>query len=80
MLIGDGEAGEKIIKETILSDYAHNYICCVVDDDSTKLHSIIHSKEMICNRNDIRTLANKFRIEEILLLYLLLLQKKELKY
>jgi FlaA1/EpsC-like NDP-sugar epimerase len=45
-----------------------NYVpVCIVDDDETKLHKRIHNIRVVGNTNEIKKLAAKYKIDEILI-------------
>lgn len=66
MIIGAGEAGAMIVKEFQNSEYLNQHVCCVIDDDVTKQGKYLRGIKIMGGRNDIIRLANKLKIDEII--------------
>ena len=68
MLIGAGDAGRMIIDEIYNnSDICDSKIICVVDDDKNKVNHYIKGLKIEGSTKDIEMLADKYRIEEIII-------------
>ena len=66
MVIGAGSAGQMLIRELQNSSKLHSKVCCVIDDDTSKLGKIIEGVEIMGGRHDIVNLAKKHRITRII--------------
>lgn len=66
MLIGAGQAGEKILKEIHESNYVAQEVKCFIDDDSSKWGRTIHGVPIYGGRDKIIEAAKKYNIEQIL--------------
>lgn len=67
MLIGGGAAGAMVIREFLLSEQSENRIVCVIDDDPAKLGQYIRGVRIVGNSDQISQMAEKYRVEEIIL-------------
>lgn len=68
MLIGAGDAGRMIIDEIYNNgDICDSKIVCVVDDDKNKVNHYIKGLKIEGSTKDIEMLADKYRIEEIII-------------
>ncbi len=68
MLIGAGDAGRMIIDEIYNNgDICDSKIVCVVDDDKNKVNHYIKGLKIEGSTKDIEILADKYRIEEIII-------------
>lgn len=65
MIIGAGEAGEKILREVVLSTHSNKEVKCFIDDDVNKKGVTIHGVPIVGNRNDIIESVDKYQIDEI---------------
>lgn len=66
MIIGAGQAGEKILKEINESAYVSQEVKCFIDDDSSKYGRAIHGVPIYGGRDKIIEAAKKYSIEQIL--------------
>ena len=67
MIIGAGEAGEKVYREIVTSESIHKKkVVCFIDDDPTKWGRSVHSVLIYGGRNKIVEAARRFRAQEIL--------------
>ena len=66
MVIGAGAAGQMLIKELQNSDKLVSKVCCVIDDNPSKLGKQIEGIEIVGNRHDIVSMARKYRITRII--------------
>ena len=66
MVIGAGAAGQMLIKELQNSDKLASKVCCVIDDNPTKLGKQIEGIEIVGNRHDIVNMAKKYKITRII--------------
>ena len=66
MVIGAGAAGQMLIKELQNSDKLASKVCCVIDDNPTKLGKQIEGIEIVGNRHDIINMAKKYKITRII--------------
>lgn len=68
MLIGAGDAGRMVIDEIYNNgDICDSKIVCVVDDDKNKVNHYIKGLRIEGSTKDIEMLADKYRIEEIII-------------
>lgn len=68
MLIGAGDAGRMVIDEIYNNgDICDSKIVCVVDDDKNKVNHYIKGLKIEGSTKDIEMLADKYRIEEIII-------------
>lgn len=67
MIVGAGDAGSVIIKEIQLSEDRGQSVVVVVDDDPQKLRRKIHGVNIAGMVKDISHLAEKHRIDEIII-------------
>ena len=65
MVVGGGEAGAMIIKEFQNSRYLDHKVCCVVDDNTSKVGKYIRGVKIMGTRTDILYLAHELDIDEI---------------
>ena len=65
MVIGAGAAGQMLIKELQSSDKVVSTVCCVIDDNPSKLGKQIEGIEIVGNRHDIINAAKKYQITRI---------------
>ena len=67
MIIGAGEAGEKVYREIVTSESVHKKkVVCFIDDDPSKWGRSVHSILICGGRNQIVEAAERFRVQEIL--------------
>lgn len=67
MIIGAGDAGEKLAKEILHSSHVYKEVMCFIDDDSTKWNRSIHDIPVVGGRDAIVEAVKKYEIEEILI-------------
>lgn len=67
MIIGAGAAGQVLIKELESSDKLSVKVCCVIDDSSFKRGKYIAGVKIVGGRNDIVVMAEKYKIDKIIL-------------
>lgn len=65
MLIGAGNAGMLVLREFQNSENSQNHVVCIVDDDPLKRGQYLRNVKIAGGRNDIISLAETRRIEEI---------------
>ena len=66
MIIGAGAAGQMLIKEIQNASILKTKVCCVIDDNPNKKGRFIEGIEIVGNRHDIATMAQKYRITTII--------------
>ncbi|MCD7809324.1 MAG: polysaccharide biosynthesis protein [Erysipelotrichaceae bacterium] len=66
MIIGAGEAGEKVYREILTSDHVNKEVVCFIDDEVSKHHRNIHDVNIVGGRDKIIETARKYNIDEIL--------------
>ena len=66
MIVGAGEAGEKIYREIYTSQNIYKEVLCFIDDDKTKIGRRIHDVLIYGGRHDIQKACDKYKIDEIL--------------
>ena len=67
LLIGGGRAGAIALHEFQTSEKSVNNVVCIVDDDFDKRGSYLRGVKIVGNRNDIKAIVDKYKIEEIVL-------------
>ena len=67
LLIGGGNAGAMVLREFQSSVKSTNHVVCIVDDDDSKRGSYLHGVKIVGNRSVIRSVVDKYKIEEIVL-------------
>lgn len=65
MLIGAGAAGQMVIREMQSSKRVNSQVCCVIDDNPSKRGRWIEGVQIVGNRHDIVSMADKYRITRI---------------
>ena len=65
MIVGAGEAGEKILREVTVSSHVNKAVKCFIDDDLNKKGTSIHGVPIVGNRYDILANVQKYGIDEI---------------
>lgn len=65
MVIGAGSAGEKILREILVSSRLNREIICFIDDDPNKMSRSIHGVPVVGNRYSIIENVQKYKIGEI---------------
>ena len=65
MIIGAGDAGNSIIKESVTSNFSTMTVACIIDDDKTKWGSFIQGIKVIGGRDRILECADIYSIDEI---------------
>ena len=65
MIIGAGESGRALITEIHNSQYLNQKVCCVIDDDRSKIGKYIKGILVVGDRNAILENVEKYKIQEI---------------
>ncbi len=65
MIVGAGVSGSVILREIHTSTYVDDTVVCFVDDDKNKLGKILNGVPIEGNRDEIPSLAQKYRVDEI---------------
>ena len=68
MIIGGGNAGQILIREMLTSDKVNMpvQICCIIDDNPSKLGRVLEGIPIVGNRHDIVAMAEKYKIDRII--------------
>ena len=66
MLIGAGDAGRALALEFINSNYIHDHLACVIDDNPVKLNKHLCGAPIVGNRNDIPKAVKQYKISKII--------------
>ncbi len=66
MIIGAGDAGRNLIREIHTSNYLNKKVCCVIDDDRSKLNRFISGARVVGDRTQIHKYVQRYRIQQIL--------------
>ena len=67
MLIGAGATGAGVLKELQRSAHSRNKVVCVIDDNTNKVGSYLHSVPVVGNRDAIPEMVKKYRVTDIIL-------------
>uniref|UniRef100_A0A6A7GC51 Polysaccharide biosynthesis protein n=1 Tax=Hirondellea gigas TaxID=1518452 RepID=A0A6A7GC51_9CRUS len=67
LIIGAGEAGESLLRESIKNPNFKLEIVGIVDDDPRKKNMVIYGKKVLGCRFDLPRLIDEYRIEEIII-------------
>ena len=67
MLIGAGAAGNLLLHEMITSKYLNYQVCCIIDDDVTKIGSFLYRIPIIGGQEMIQAAVERYGIEEIVI-------------
>ena len=67
LVIGAGEAGSVIVQEIKSSKYLNRNVVGIIDDNPSKKGKYLHGIKILGNRNDIKRLAEKYDVQEIIL-------------
>ena len=65
MIIGAGSAGEKILRETLVTPKINKEVVCFIDDDLSKKGRRIHNVPVVGGKNEILQQAEKYHVDEI---------------
>ena len=66
MLIGAGEAGRVLLRESMSNNSAHGRICCVIDDDREKWGKYLNGVPIVGGRESIREAVKSKQIDQII--------------
>ena len=67
IIVGAGEAGEKIIREIHSTDKANVHVCCIVDDDPNKIGKTVHGVRVEGTRYNLPDLIKKYSVTRVIL-------------
>lgn len=67
LLIGAGEAGRMLIRESMFNDRAQGKICCVIDDNSAKWGRYLNGVPIVGGREMVEEVAKNWEIDQIIL-------------
>ena len=67
LVIWAGEAGSVIVQEIRSSKYLNRNVVGIIDDNPSKKGKYLHGIKILGNRNDIKRLAEKYDVQEIIL-------------
>ena len=67
MLIGAGETGHMVIRDTLSSASVMKEICCIIDDDKNKVGNYINGIKVVGDRTTITENVEKYGINEIII-------------
>ncbi|MCD7840742.1 MAG: polysaccharide biosynthesis protein [Erysipelotrichaceae bacterium] len=65
MIVGAGEAGNILLRETLLSSHVNQKVVCLIDDDPRKKGKYMNDVPIVGNRDTIIDNAKKYGITEI---------------
>lgn len=66
MVIGAGSAGRMIISELVSSSHIRVHVCCVIDDNRTKLGRYLQGVPIVGNRYSIPEMVDKYKVNRII--------------
>ncbi|HLV08608.1 MAG TPA: nucleoside-diphosphate sugar epimerase/dehydratase, partial [Halanaerobiales bacterium] len=67
LVVGAGDAGEMTVREMQKHPEIGKYIIGLVDDNPVKSNLEIHGKKVLGNRNDIPSIIDKYRVDEVVI-------------
>lgn len=67
MIIGGGAAGGTLIREFKNSEHLRGRVCCIIDDNPSKKGKMLEGVHIVGNRKDIPAMAEKYKIQRIIL-------------
>jgi len=67
LIVGAGEAGEGLLRESLKNPHLKLEIIGVVDDDPKKKNMVLYGKKVLGNRFDIPRLVDEFNIDEVII-------------
>jgi FlaA1/EpsC-like NDP-sugar epimerase len=67
LVVGAGEAGNSIIKEITNSSHINMEIVGIIDDNHQKRGSFLHGIKVLGDRNDILSVVDEYRVDEIII-------------
>ena len=67
MLIGAGNAGQMILRDTLMTKDANLSVCCIIDDNANKWGRHIGGVPVVGGRGDILANVEKYQIDKIFL-------------
>lgn len=65
LLVGAGEAGLMILRDTLRSKEANEVIACIIDDNPNKWGRYVEDVMVVGGRNEIPSAVEKYRIDKI---------------
>lgn len=66
MVIGAGSAGRMIVSELVSSSHIRVHVCCVIDDNRTKLGRYLQGVPIVGNRYSIPEMVDKYKVNRII--------------
>lgn len=66
MIVGAGDAGEKIQREIARSEFVYKEVVCFIDDDKTKWHKSLHEVPIVGGKKSIVDACKKYKVDEII--------------
>lgn len=67
LMIGAGAGGKLVLDETRNNKSVHNRVVAIVDDDISKVGSVLSTVPIVGTTNDISKVVNKYKIKEIII-------------
>ena len=65
MIIGAGDAGRTLVNEFENSDYIHDRVVCIIDDNPVKRHKRLAGVPIVGDRYDIVDAVKKYKVDKI---------------
>ncbi|MCD7809851.1 MAG: polysaccharide biosynthesis protein [Erysipelotrichaceae bacterium] len=65
MIVGAGEAGNILLRETLLSSHVNQKVVCLIDDDPVKKGKYMNNVPIVGNRDTIIDNVKKYEVTEI---------------
>lgn len=66
LIVGAGDAGRALVNEFENSDYLHDRVVCIVDDNPVKLHKRLYGIPIVGGRHEIPEAVKKYRVDKII--------------
>ena len=65
MIVGAGDAGRALVNEFEISDYIHDRVVCIIDDNPVKWHKRLAGIPIVGDRDEIPEAVKKYNVDKI---------------
>ena len=67
MIVGAGDAGRALVNEFETSDYIHDRVVCIIDDNPVKRHKRLYGIPIVGDRYEIPAAVKKYHVDKIVI-------------